>query len=151
MGLPHAKNLRKGRFSEAGRIYHITSATHDRIPVFADLYTGRCLVQALMSEQERAETLCYVIMPDHFHWLLQLRERAELSLCVRNVKSVSAHRINELHARKGKLWQARFHDHAVRREEDIRVLARYIVSNPLRKGLVNRLADYPHWDAIWLR
>jgi putative transposase len=29
-------------------------------------------------------------------------------------------------------------------------IARYIVANPLRAGLVERLGDYPHWDAVWL-
>jgi hypothetical protein len=29
-------------------------------------------------------------------------------------------------------------------------LARYIVANPLRAGLVEHLGDYPHWDAVWL-
>jgi hypothetical protein len=29
-------------------------------------------------------------------------------------------------------------------------MARYVVANPLRAGLVKRLGDYPLWDAIWL-
>jgi putative transposase len=29
-------------------------------------------------------------------------------------------------------------------------VARYIVANPLRAGLVNRVEDYSHWDSIWL-
>jgi hypothetical protein len=29
-------------------------------------------------------------------------------------------------------------------------MARYIVANPLRAGIAHSLADYPHWDAIWL-
>jgi putative transposase len=28
--------------------------------------------------------------------------------------------------------------------------ARYIVANPLRAGIANSLAEYPHWDATWL-
>jgi len=28
--------------------------------------------------------------------------------------------------------------------------ALYIVANPLRAGLVERLGDCPHWDAVWL-
>ncbi|MES9878966.1 MAG: transposase, partial [Candidatus Sedimenticola sp. 1PA] len=33
---------------------------------------------------------------------------------------------------------------------DIKELARYIVANPLRGGLVESIGDYPHWDAMWL-
>ncbi|MFM2004374.1 MAG: hypothetical protein RLZZ09_29 [Pseudomonadota bacterium] len=29
-------------------------------------------------------------------------------------------------------------------------IARYNVVNPLRAGLVDRIGDYPHWDAAWL-
>ncbi|MFV3290267.1 transposase, partial [Pseudomonas sp. NY11955] len=29
-------------------------------------------------------------------------------------------------------------------------VARYIVANPIRAGLVSRVGDYPHWDAVWL-
>jgi len=30
------------------------------------------------------------------------------------------------------------------------MIARYIVANPLRAGLVSRVGDYPLWDACWL-
>jgi putative transposase len=49
-----------------------------------------------------------------------------------------------------KLWQRGFHDHAIRKDEDIKRIARYIVANPLRAGLVEKIEDYPLWDAIWL-
>ncbi len=29
-------------------------------------------------------------------------------------------------------------------------MARYVVANPLRAGLVERIGDYPLWDAIWV-
>jgi hypothetical protein len=48
------------------------------------------------------------------------------------------------------IWQAGFHDRAMRKEENLQAFARYIVANPVRAGLVNRVGDYPHWDAMWL-
>jgi putative transposase len=50
----------------------------------------------------------------------------------------------------GPLWQKGFHDHAVRGDEDMRALARYVVANPVRAGLVRSVREYPHWDARWL-
>ena len=44
----------------------------------------------------------------------------------------------------------RHHDRALRRDEDLLAVARYIVANPLRAGLVRRVGDYPLWDAVWL-
>ncbi|MNN82247.1 hypothetical protein D3C81_1991650 [compost metagenome] len=52
--------------------------------------------------------------------------------------------------RKGSLWQQGYHDRALRRDEDLVKLARYVVANPLRAGLVEKLGDYPLWDAIWV-
>lgn len=52
--------------------------------------------------------------------------------------------------RRGPVWQRGFHDHALRREEDLRAVACYIVGNPLRAGLVQHVGDYPLWDTIWI-
>jgi hypothetical protein len=38
----------------------------------------------------------------------------------------------------------------LRRDEDLRAAALYVVKNPVRAGLVARLGDHPLWDAIWL-
>jgi hypothetical protein len=38
----------------------------------------------------------------------------------------------------------------LRRDEDLRAVARYVILNPVRAGLVQRVGDYPHWDAVWL-
>jgi len=89
-------------------------------------------------------------MPDHFHWLMEQGDSSKLSTTVRNVKAHSARKINRSLKRTGPLWQPGFYDRAIRREEDIAAVARYIVANPLRAGLVDRIGDYPLWDAVWL-
>jgi len=88
-------------------------------------------------------------MPDHFHWLIELRGRC-LSTVLQRTKSRSARAINTASGSKGPFWQHGFHERAIRRHEDIVIVARYLVANPLRAGLAKRLGDYPHWDAIWL-
>lgn len=145
-GKPHARDLRKGRFSEAGRIYLVTTVTRDRRPVFQDFAAARAAVDAMKWESVlgRAETLALVLMPDHLHWLLALGEGVSLSVVVRAVKAVSAHRLGR------QIWQDGFHDHALRAEDDVVAVARYIVANPVRAGLVKRVGDYSHWDAVWL-
>jgi len=143
---PHGKNLRRGRVSLTGQVYHITTVTLNRETVFSDLRNARFLINTLRQSQVRdeASTLAFVVMPDHLHWLMQLGERQSLSRVVRAVKVIAAHQIG-----KG-IWQKGFHDHALRSDEDLIDVARYIVANPLRAGLVEHLGDYPHWDAVWL-
>jgi putative transposase len=138
-------DLRKGRYSVSGVVYHVTTVTQDRVPLFSDLYRGRVVVRQLkiLQEEGRADTLCFVVMPDHLHWLMALRE-GELSDAVRHLKGRTARLI------RYPIWQPNFHDHALRKNEDLRAIARYIVANPLRAGLVGRIADYSLWDAVWL-
>lgn len=88
-------------------------------------------------------------MPDHVHLLLQLG-RARLSEVVGRLKGRSAAQLNRKIGRSGRFWEPGFHDHALRRDENVRQAARYIVANPLRAGLVERLGDYPYWNAVWL-
>jgi len=147
---PHGRNLRRGRHSQDGQIYHITSTTYKRKPIFTNLYSGRCFVSAIMNESASAETLAYVLMPDHFHWLIQLHKDADITSSVSRVKSVSAHSINKYLGGNARVWQRSFYDHALRKEEDLIHVARYIVANPLRAGLVKSLSEYSFWDAVWV-
>lgn len=147
-----ARQLRKGRYSEAGRIYLITSITHGRRAAFSDFQCGRALVRELMTETARGdlESLAYVVMPDHLHWLVQLGEGADLSVCVQRAKSCSARAVNRVAGTTGQLWQRGFHDHALRHDEELVDFARYVAANPLRAGLVRSLRDYALWDAKWI-
>ena len=150
---PHGSDLRKGRYSQSGQIYLLTSVSYRRRPVFADFHLGRLVVNAMRHHDLRGhtDTLAYVVMPDHFHWLLSLGDHFDLPRLMVSLKGYTARRIKERIDLGGDpLWQEGYHDHALRREEDIQATARYIVANPLRAGLVERLGDYPLWDAVWL-
>ncbi len=144
--------LRKGRRSLSNQIYHVSSATHDRRQFLRFFDCGRAVVRSLRREQEsgHTETLAFVVMPDHFHWMFSLKEQASLSTCVNSVKSLSAREINRFLGRHGKVWQRGFYDRAIRRTDDLERVARYIVANPLRAGIVDAIGDYPFWDAKWL-
>ena len=58
-------------------------------------------------------------------------------------KGRSSRQVNLLLKRKGPIWQRAYHDHAARENEDIRGMARYIVFNPIRAGLVNKIWRIP--------
>jgi putative transposase len=155
---PHAKNLRKGRISLDNQAYLITTVTANREKVFADLIPGRILVNCLRKQHDlgQMESVAFVVMPDHLHWLFVLRQGISLSQVMKAVKGSSSrliggyrrHKLGELPQKP--LWQEGFHDHALRGEEDLRQKARYIVANPLRAELVSWIGDYALWDAKWL-
>ncbi|MGA6105772.1 transposase [Pseudomonas solani] len=147
-----SRDLRKGRVSELGRVYLITATTAERRPLFADFARARLLVDELrrLEQNNLAQSLAWVVMPDHFHWLMRLSGPMPLSSVVKALKGRTARRLGPLLDDGGKVWQPGFHDRALRREDELLPIARYVVANPLRAGLVQRLGDYPHWDAVWL-
>ncbi|WP_460147215.1 REP-associated tyrosine transposase [Pseudomonas sp. S2_A02] len=149
--LPASHRLRTGRYAEPNRIYLLTTNTLDREPVFADFALGRLVVHQFRHAQDTGlvNSLAWVVMPDQFHWLVEL-ENCSLSNLMRQTKSLITREVNLSSNRNGPLWQQGYHDRALRREEDLVKMARYVVANPLRAGLVERLGDYPLWDAIWL-
>ncbi|MDH4074268.1 MAG: transposase [Gammaproteobacteria bacterium] len=144
--------MRVGRFSAVNHVYHVTTCTRDRKPYFRDFIAARAVIHEIRygDSAGRSETLAFVLMPDHVHWLVRISGTASLSKIVNLMKSFSARRINHLRGRRSPVWQRGFHDHGIRTGEDLAATARYIVANPLRAGLVERAGDYPHWDAIWL-
>ena len=140
------------RVSLPKQIYHITLCTYQRQPIFDNFATGRLMAHQLkaIQQQRQALSLAWVIMPDHLHWLMQLEETHSLKQVLRRVKGRSANAINKHLNRSGALWQTGFHEQAIRQEQDIKHLARYIIANPLRAKLVTKIGDYPLWDAVWL-
>jgi len=148
MNKPTYKALTKGRVSIPNQIYHIRMCTWNRKPYFEDFILARTLIRALMNQSHRCTTLCFVVMPDHIHWLLQLCcETSDLSQIIRGVKLSTTFEFRKQFT--DKLWQAGFYDRAIRYEDDIPAVARYIVRNPLRAGLVKSVKDYSHWDAVF--
>lgn len=147
----HGRNLRTGRQMESGRPYLITTVTRDRRPLFADWRMGRLLVTELKTATEKnyAETLAWVVMPDHLHWLM-IPDTEPLDAVIRRIKSRSTIAVNRHMGTTGPMWQHGYHDHAVRKTEDIRAIARYLIANPLRAGLIKHIGDYPLWDTRWL-
>lgn len=123
---PASSRLRKGRTSIPGQIYLVTTTTLDRQRVFDDFEAACTLCQTLhrLAELELVRNLCFVVMPDHLHWLFALGNKHDLSTVARMAKNNSARALG------GSIWQPGFHDRAIRREADILPAARYIVANP---------------------
>ena len=148
---PHSADLRKGRRSEQGRIYFITTSCYRRRRIFSE--SGLALIVIDEFKRRAAEghcqSLAYVVMPDHIHWLVKLNGETKLHQLLKIVKGHSARRINLARSTTAAVWQCGYHDHALRADEDIEAVANYLIQNPLRAGLVGDVNEYPFWDSIW--
>jgi putative transposase len=147
-----SQRLRHGRWSESGQIYLLTTTTLGRTPHFAEFEFACAAACALTSRQiwRGNALLAWVLMPDHWHGLVQLADHQHLSVAMQKFKGVTSRLANQKVNRSGPIWQPGYHDHALRHDEDIVDAARYIVTNPVRAGLVTQVRDYPFWDAAWL-
>ncbi len=149
---PGSAVLRRGRRSLPTQIYLVTTTTVGRKPWFADFDVARRATKVLIAPAIwRASTLlCWTLMPDHWHAIVELGAEDSLPDLMRRVKGASALEINRYRCAVGSVWASGYHDHALRYEEDLVGVARYVIANPVRAGIVSRIGDYPFWDAVWL-
>ena len=148
---PQSHRLRHGRYSEHGRSYLVTFVVNHRRPLFTDLYLGRLLVAELRQAHELGlvDSMAWVIMPDHVHWLFELKQR-NLPDVIRRVKSRSTLTINRRRQSKERVWQPGYHDRAVRAQDDVRKMARYIIAHTLRDRVVELVGRVSIWEPAWL-
>jgi putative transposase len=124
--------------------YFVTSVTLDRCKAFSDIHFGRIAEQELtaIGEREQFAISAYCLMPDHAHLLLSATgEQADLRRLVSSWKQRTGFAWSRLQG--SKLWQHGYWERVVRDDEDIVAIARYVIENPVRAGLVREAADYP--------
>ena len=150
--LPDRKRIRLDHsvYETSGQYFSITINTHNKLKLFDNAGVA-CLVVKLIQGSylsQVAELSVFCLMPNHLHLLISPVSRSLVDV-VQLWKSYSAKILNhELH-RHGSVWQRSFFDHALRKEEDVFNVARYILENPVRKGLVKNWAEYPYSWCEW--
>ncbi len=163
--MKHRPNLRRGAplrapkrkrirlpaevYVQSGQPFLITICTVNRRAVFAEpRYAGaafRSLLEGPVCREADAVAVC--LMPDHLHLLLIAKHVSLISL-VDRWKTYTTNLLHKMGFR-GPIWQRSFYDHALRREEDVAEAARYVISNPVRKGLVEEWKSYPYSWLTW--
>jgi REP element-mobilizing transposase RayT len=144
---PGYSSLRKGRVYIPNQIYHLTASTLNRANYFSNFELAKFLSKNLYRNKQK--TLAFVVMPDHFHWLVQIDDNvAQLGDPIKSLKVSTIRFANNKNIELS--WQKGFYDRAIRKEEDLEDVARYIVMNPVRAGIVKSVRTYPFWNAIWL-
>jgi putative transposase len=108
------------------------------------------ILGALSHYANKRYYLCdHTVMPDHVHMILQpIVKDGKIEVLgdiVGGIKRYTAHRINELLARKGPLWLDESYDRIIRDKHEYDEKARYILENPVKVGLVKRGEDWKWW------
>ena len=81
-------------------------------------------------------------MPDHLHLLVEgTSDAANLVAFAHGLKQRTAYRYRRGHDEA--LWQKGYYEHVIRDDEATLDVARYILANPVRAGLVLEPHDHP--------
>ena len=107
------------------------------MPVTASAYCCSATLRSCSSAgHARAYQLdAWVVMPNHFHALVEPCQGTTLGAIVKSWKGGSAREINLLLGRQGTLWQPEPFDHIVRSEAQLEHFRRYIAENPAKARL----------------
>jgi putative transposase len=124
--------------------YFVTMCTAGRQRVFeCEAWDSLVLVHFRQSAARHdSALLAYCFMPDHLHLLIEARdEGGNLLSLVSDAKQRSGYAYRRLTGCA--LWHRGFYDHVLRDEERTLAIVRYIMTNPVRAGLANRVGGYP--------
>ena len=138
---------RAWRIEFEGGLYHILSRGNEQKDVFYNGQDRRLFLKTIgeMSERFEIDLFAYVLMGNHYHLLLKTN-RANLSKSMQWLGLTYTRRFNLRHSRSGHLFQGRFKSIIVENDAYLMQLSCYIHRNPLRAGMVKRLADY-RWSS----
>jgi REP element-mobilizing transposase RayT len=138
---------RAWRIEYEGALYHVLSRGNEGRDIFIDDHDRRLFLATIgeMAQRFEMEFFVYVLMSNHYHLLFRTL-RANLSRAMQWAGATYTSRFNARHSRSGHLFQGRFKSILVQNDAYLLQLSYYIHRNPLRAGIVPRLADYP-WSS----
>jgi putative transposase len=124
--------------------YFLTFCTRNRRRVFADTATVANTIRHFRrAASSDFALLAYCLMPDHAHLLIEgLTGDADLRQFTASAKQRSG--MSYARREHTPLWQEGYYERILRPDDDAKAVARYILENPVRAGLVQRAADYPY-------
>lgn len=159
----HRRSIRlKGYdYSQAG-VYFVTFVAWQREILFGEIVNGEMILndfgqivsekwQWLETQYPYIELGAWVVMPNHFHGILVIRDdggggspfgddarsaptpikRKPLGGLIGAFKTVSTKHINLLRNTQGQVvWQRNYYEHIIRNEREMDRISRYIESNP---------------------
>ena len=151
MDLKRRKNPRlKGFDYSLPHAYFITICCKDKKEIFTEDNLNKNIINCLLSERKKMgfKIFVYCLMKDHIHFIITPPGNGQtISDFTGRFKSVSSKVLRE-NSIKNSVWQGRFYDHVIRRDEDFEDIVKYVLNNPVRKGIVQKWEDYKYCGLV---
>ena len=143
--LPKRKHIRLKEFDYSiPYAYFVTICTHNRQQYFTNDNFNQRIISLLLEEIGKHDFIIYIycLMPDHLHLILSPPgNRMNISEFIGQFKGRTT-RLAWDFGIQGRLWQGRFYDHIVRKNESLEEIGEYILDNPVRRNLADDPFEY---------
>ena len=139
-----SKHVRRKSLIVAGDDQELIAAKLDPEPssgscLLQDARAAKIVEDALLHFQGKRYALsAWCVMPNHVHVVVTPTQGFSLSNILHSWKSYSAHEINGVLGRTGKVWEEEAFDHLVRNEGAFSKFVDYTENNPVTAGLCER-------------
>jgi putative transposase len=135
------------RIALPGGLYHITSRGNQRGDIYFSDADREAWLNVFGQVCKRFNWLCHVWcqMSNHYHVVVETPE-ANLAQGMRQLNGVYTQYVNRTHDLAGHVFQGRYKSILVEKDSYLLELARYVVLNPLRAGMVEEVGDWP-WSS----
>ncbi len=126
------------RIEFPGAVYHVTARGNRREAICEDDTDRRLFLTVLGDVVENFNWLChaYCLMTDHYHLVVETPD-GNLGKGMRQLNGVYTQTINRRHGSCGHVFQGRYTAILVDADAHLLELARYVVLNPVRAGIVD--------------
>jgi len=148
---PTRKQIHLDGFDYTGSdyTYFITICSYKKTKYFVKCDIAKIIIDDLLfrcNNINQINLYCYCLMPDHLHLLLSLNRSYSKSLkdWIANFKRYTSRKIHTKMKIQSGIWQRGFYEHIIRKHESLIQKAKYILGNPVRKGLSKDWESYKY-------
>ena len=138
-------------YRDAG-YYLITAANFEHVPIMASPERRTEFEMLLLSamKQIQADTVCWVVLPNHYHVLVGIESLDSVSAALKQLHGVTSREWNLVDGQTGKrrVWY-KFADQMMRNEKHLHQAFNYVHYNPVKHGFVADVYEWP-WSSLSL-
>ena len=135
------------RIELAGGLYHVTSRGDRREDIYFGEADRLAWLDIFSQVCSRFNWVCHAWcqMTNHYHLVVETAE-GNLAQGMRQLNGVYTQTINRSHRRVGHVFQGRYKAILIEKDRYLLELARYVVLNPVRAGMVREAGAWP-WSS----
>jgi putative transposase len=134
---------RRARLVVPGGLFHVIARGNERRKIFLDASDYSEFLERLQIGLEKSKCRClaWVMMPNHFHLLIQAGSQGTAAPLMRRLMTGYVGYFNRRYHRSGHLFQNRYKSILCDRDSYLIELVRYIHLNPVRAGIVKTVEN----------